>query len=409
MVRSRSQKHPVAVACRKCGTTQNLATDHSNANGKRSLCRSCSAHASRAYRQQARKRNGSPIGPRSNSPTLEPLTDTQLVHQLRTLIAVRRPHPWELAELSDHFDVGVTRIRRALDALSDMRVNVRQSDTGGVWIAGEIPQRDPTVIPLASLRGQSYRFGLTADNHLCSKYARMDVLNALFDLWADLGVSTVLQCGNMIDGEARFNKGDLVAYGIQGQIEYFCEHWPQRKGMTTQFITGDDHEGWYIQREHVDIGQLIQDTAQRMGRTDLVYLGHMEHDITLQAPDGKATMRLIHAGGGSAYATSYAPQKLVESYTGGEKPQILLIGHYHKAEYGYPREVHTVQAAATQAQTPFMRKNKIQSHLGGWTLTFEQSKDGIIHGFTPRFDPFFDREFYEERQWKYMWRGRKAA
>lgn len=595
--------------------------------------------------------------------------------------------------------------------------------------------------------------------HNCSKYARMDVLNALYDLWADQGITTVYQCGNMIDGEARFNKGDLLAYGIDGQGDYFVEHWPQRKGITTYFVTGDDHEGWYIQREQVNIGELLEQKARKAGHTDLVYLGHMEHDIVLQAPKGRAILRLIHAGGGSSYATcvdadteiltgqgwyrfpelprglavatmnretcaleyqvptdyieaphtgtmlhfsgnvadllvtpnhrmwvrrpwqrwpsckstghnvnqgyqlvtadrirgrnwcfpksaqwegqhieridipkvtaepkgrlqynfdslpaapflrllgwyvsegnlnhanrqveinqlpgprqdeiaalaeslgyrpyvwgakvritslqlysylegsgrsgkkrvpafiktltpeliweflegylrgdgckaprgggkrkwhsmvtasplladdlqelflkvglaatvtgrgprdgfirgqriygrqnqyvvsinydmleptlrtpkqvpfdgtvycvsvpnelivvrrngkiaiignSYAPQKIVESYQGGQKPTILLVGHYHKAEYGFPREVHVVQAAATQDQTPFLRKHKIQSHLGGWTISFVQSQEGLIHAFTPRFDNFYDRDFYTDDQWRFVWKN----
>jgi len=302
----------------------------------------------------------------------------------------------------------VGRIREAIERMADGRVNVQQGETGGFWISSDIQQRPATVIPLESVKGQRHLFGLTADNHLCSKYARMDVLEALFDIWADQGVKTVYQCGNMIDGEARFNKGDIVAFGLEAQVDFFVEHWPRRKGIVTKFVTGDDHEGWYVQREHVDIGQIIEDRARRAGRTDLIYLGHMEHDIVLQAPAGKAVVRLIHAGGGSSYATSYAAQKIVESYQGGQKPQVLLVGHYHKAEYGYPREVHVVQAAATQDQTPFLRKNKIQSHLGGWTISFEQSDDGLIPGFTPRFDPFYDRDFYEDKQWKYRWRAEAA-
>lgn len=394
--------------CRKCGTTSNLCTDTSNSSGKRSLCRDCAADDSKRARQRRRQAAGA-TSKRVDSPTLQPINDGQLRHQVKELLAHRRTHPWTIEELSDQFNVGISRVKRALEEMADNKVNLRQSEvTGGFWVAQEIPQREPLVIPTASLKGKPFRFGLTADNHLCSKYARMDVLNALYDLWEEQGITTVYQCGNMIDGEARFNKGDILAYGIEAQCDYFVEHWPQRKGITTYFVTGDDHEGWYIQREHVDIGQLMHDKATRAGRKDLVYLGHMEHDIVLQAKHGKAVMRLIHAGGGSAYATSYSVQKIVESYQGGQKPQALLVGHYHKAEYGYPREVHVVQAAATQDQTPFLRKNKIQSMLGGWTIGFEQSDDGLIHGFTPRFDPFFDRDFYESKQWKYHWRGKAA-
>lgn len=394
---------PIAQSCRKCGTGANLCTDNSNASGKRSICRPCMAEESKSKRQENRRASGSTAGPRSNSPTLEPLTDVQLAHQLRALLAKKRPTPWALDELSDQFDVGLSRIKRALDSLSEQHVNITQSD-GGLWIASEIPAEEPTVIPLQSLRGKVHRFAVTGDNHLGSRYARLDCLNALYDLWADMGITTVYQCGNMIDGEARFNKSDLLAFGIEGQTDYFIDNWPQRKGITTYYITGDDHEGWYVQREHINIGRFMAERAKAAGRDDLVYLGHMEHDLVFQAEHGHATCRLIHAGGGTAYALSYTLQQIINSYSGGEKPNLLCAGHYHKFDANYWREVFNVQVGATQQQTPWMRKKKIQSQLGGVTIEFEQSKDGLLHNIKVGWTPFYNREFYLDEQWKYHWR-----
>lgn len=256
--------------------------------------------------------------------------------------------------LSDELDTAPKVVRAAIERLQSSGKNINVTD--GFEISKDIVPRAPTVIDTSKFKGKHIKFGLTGDNHLGSKYCRLDVLNALFDIWEDQGIDTVYQLGNMIDGDARFNKFDLLAHGMEEQVNYFVKNWPKRKGIVTKFVTGDDHEGWYVQREGVDIGRVLQGHAREEGREDLVYLGHMEHDIILQAPHGQSTMRLIHAGGGSAYATSYSAQKIVESYSGGEKPSILLIGHYHKAEYGYPREVHVVQCgcftANTHIQTP---------------------------------------------------------
>ena len=312
---------------------------------------------------------------------------------------------WSTHALSSHFDVGMARIDEAISHLDDSFVTLHTAPEGVALNRELSPVIDTTSIPLAAMAGREVIFGLTADNHLGSRYSRLDVLEALFDIWASEGVETVYQLGNIIDGEARFNKFDIVAYGIEGQVDYLVRHWPQRPGITTMFITGDDHEGWYIQREGIDIGRYIQHKAEAAGRSDLVYLGHMEHDLLL---GDHCRMRLIHAGGGSAYALSYAPQKIIESYTGGTKPDVLLIGHYHKAEYGYVRNVHYIQAGATQDQTPFMRKQKIQSHVGGWTVRFTLSESGHIHRFQPTWDPFYDREYYE-RQWKYGWNGTSTS
>lgn len=306
--------------------------------------------------------------------------------------------------LSEHFDVSVKALKAAVSELIAAGKTV--SIDSGVELLRELPpQSKPTVIDVSKFKGKKFKFGFTADNHLCSKYARMDVLEALYDIWEAQGITEVYQAGNMIDGEARFNRFDLlVAPGVEAQVDYFVKHWPHRKGITTYFITGDDHEGWYIRDFGIDIGRVMEQRAREAGRTDIVFLGNMEHDIMLKGKKGKSFMRIIHAGGGSSYATSYKAQKIVESYQGGEKPAILLIGHYHKAEYGYPREVHCVQAGCTEDQSPFMRKNNLQAHVGGWTISFEVDDNGIVHAFTPQFHPFYDRGFYSGDRWKYHWK-----
>lgn len=310
-----------------------------------------------------------------------------------------------LEQLSDHFDTGVGKVRKMMEELSHAGHNIQIVTGGGIELSRDIPKADPTRINAEKMAGKVVRFGLTGDNHLGSKYARLDVLNCLFDIWQKEGIKDVYQLGNMIDGEARFNIFDLVARGIDGQVKYFVDNWPARKGITTQFITGDDHEGWYVQREGINIGQVIQDEAERAGRKDLKYLGHMEHDVIFAGKKQQTVMRLVHAGGGSAYATSYSVQKIVESYQGGEKPHILLVGHYHKAEYGYPREVHTLQCGTTEDQTPFMRKKKIQAHLGGWIVEFTLTEMGVVSRFKCEWIPFFDKGFYD-KAWKYHYRGK---
>jgi hypothetical protein len=344
-------------------------------------------------------------GPRNQTVAYKPTDPTKITpadpNAARVLeIILRRKSLQSVENLADALVTSPAIIRRALDDLKSGGHNVVTAD-GLVELSKEIPKADPFRIDTRTLKGKVFRFGLTADNHLCSKYERMDVLNALYDIWHEQGITTVYQCGNMIDGDAPFNKNDVIVRGLEAQSQYFAEHWPKRKGMTTYYITGDDHEGWYVQREGVDVGRYLDGAVRHAGRKDLVYLGHMEHDIVFRGKRQQSIMRLIHAGGGSSYATSYAAQKIVESYQGGEKPQVLLIGHYHKAEYGYPREVHCVQAGCTCDQTPFMRKNKLQAHVGGWTIEITLNDDGVITRFRQEWMPFFDKGWYKG-QWRYQ-------
>ncbi|WP_446744310.1 hypothetical protein [Silvibacterium acidisoli] len=244
----------------------------------------------------------------------------------------------------------------------------------------------------------THHFGFVTDNHLCNKHSRLDVLRAAYEHFAEVGIKTVFNAGNWIDGEARFNKSELVtAPGMDKQLDYMIDNYPVRPGITTHYIAGDDHEGWYQQREGIEVGHYLQMRAEEQGRKDLRYLGYAEADIRLRFGTGEAVMRLVHPGGGSAYAISYTDQKRAESYQGGEKPHIELVGHYHKFNHGYPREIHTLQGGCTCDQTMFMRKKRLQAHVGFSTVKIKQDINGAVERFVVEWFPHFDRGYYEKR------------
>lgn len=246
----------------------------------------------------------------------------------------------------------------------------------------------------------TYVFGACSDNHLGSKYARLDVLNELYDIYAEEGVDRVYNAGNWIDGEARFNKHDLLVHGMDGQLEYLAQHYPQREGIHTYAVAGDDHEGWYAQHFGVDIGRRAEQTMRQHGRKDWHDLGYMEaHIILRHAKTGaEATLACVHPGGGSAYALSYSIQKIIEALDGGEKPAVGLYGHYHKLWAGNIRNVWAIQTGTTEDQTPFMRKNKLAAHVGGTIVTLKQDpKTGAITRCKVELLRWFNRGFSNGR------------
>jgi hypothetical protein len=212
----------------------------------------------------------------------------------------------------------------------------------------------------------------------------------------------VLHTGNYIDGEARFNKYELKVHGMDAQLAYMAEHYPRHEGMDTRLISGDDHEGWYGQREGVDIGRYMESVMRRAGRTDLTHLGYMEAFIPLvHGTTGKTSqIHVMHPGGGSAYATSYTVQKAVEAYEGGEKPAILLMGHYHKAEHLETRNVHCFQTGCFQDQTIFARKKRLVFTIGGWILMFRQNPEtGAVEEVVSYFKQYFNTGYYTNNRW----------
>lgn len=308
--------------------------------------------------------------------------------------------PATTAELAARFNVTQRRVKETLKefAAAGARL-VKRADRW--FIDRYLAPSTGEAWKVTSDKDGVHRFGLIADTHLGSKHERLDVMHALYDWFAANGITNVFHCGNWIDGEARFNKHELQpeAHGMQQQLDYFVEHYPQRKGIKTLFVVGDDHEGWYAQREGVDIGNMLVDTGKRAGRDDLVNLGYKEAFVTLEHAKSKAKARMLvdHPGGGSSYALSYAPQKRIESAQGGEKPAIWCFGHWHKSGYFYVRNVHAILVPCCKDLDTFGRKKGLEYHIGGVIVSAQQRADGSIPIVVPRFQMFYDRGYHNQQ------------
>ena len=240
------------------------------------------------------------------------------------------------------------------------------------------------------------KYGVVADTHLGCKEERLDALHACYDVFEQEGIKHVFHGGNIVDGYIqKINNASTFVTTPDGQAQYVIDNYPQRKGITTYFITGDDHEGWWI-KDGLNWGAYLEMMAKKQGRDDLVYIGHVEADIDLSVKGGKAVMKIQHPGGGSAYSRSYTGQKQVESFQGGEKPQILIQGHYHVNNYMCERNVHVISLPGFQDQTVFARKKRLRMEVGGGIIHLKQNPaDGSITRFKYELIPFFDRQYYQ--------------
>jgi len=305
--------------------------------------------------------------------------------------------PKTINNLTDLLSISTIQVNEMLDALIQSGYSIVKKGNS-VQISSGIKSGEYHKINPRNLWGRELKFGVLSDSHLASKYERLDVLESAYNVFVKENIKVVYHAGNLVDGEARFNKYELYAHGITDQTLYALDHYPQRSGIETHFITADDHEGWWQQREGIDFGRYLTLEANERGRKDLVHLGYQEVDIELEGKNGSAIMRLLHPGGGSAYAISYAVQKIIESFQGGEKPQIVVCGHYHKFGYFCPREVHCLLTGCTEDQSRFMRKNKIQANVGFSIVTLIQADNGTITSFKVDWHPFFDRKYYITRK-----------
>jgi predicted phosphodiesterase len=86
---------------------------------------------------------------------------------------------------------------------------------------------------------------------------------------------------------------------------------------------------------------------------------------------------------------SYRVQKLIESFTGGTKPNVLLMGHSHKQGYFFERNIHAVSGGALSTQSKWMRSKRMPNHSGYHFITIRVDEDGGVGDLTLTFRPFY--------------------
>ena len=236
------------------------------------------------------------------------------------------------------------------------------------------------------------RFGLMGDTQINSKYTQLTHLHSLYDIYLSEGIETVYHVGDIDEGE-QMRVGHQYECYTQGADDHIAEIvrvYPARRGIKTKFITGN-HDHSIIKRAGYDIGYSIANMRQ-----DMEYLGQ---SCALVYLTDNCTMELRHPIDGTAYALSYKIQKMIEAMSGGEKPNILAVGHYHKADYIFYRNVHAIQTGTLQAQTPFMRGKGISAHMGGWIVEIHVNDDGAINRIKTEFIPFYTAIKDDYKNW----------
>ncbi len=229
--------------------------------------------------------------------------------------------------------------------------------------------------PSLHLDGVVHTFGVIGDTHLGSLYADLALLDFAYDIFESEQIGTVFHAGDILDGEKmhRGQEYELSVHGADAQVDFCCDRYPKRDGITTYFIDGN-HDRSFWKRSGICTGARI---SQK--RSDLVYLGYQESDIIVGEGECKAKIRLFHGeDGSSSYAISYRPQRYVAELASGTKPDILLMGHYHKAEQLFYRGVTTFQTGTLQRQTPFMRGRRLSAAIGFWVIRIIVGPNRIV-------------------------------
>ena len=204
---------------------------------------------------------------------------------------------------------------------------------------------------------QVLSFGLISDTHINSKYTQLTYLQKFYEICSQRGIKDIYHVGDIDEGEQMRTGHQYECYtqGADDHISEIVANYPCLDEIVTHFITGN-HDSSIYKRCGVDIGEIIA-----MKRKDMKYLGR---DCARIEITPNCILELRHPWDGTAYALSYKPQKMIDGMEADSKPNILAIGHYHKLEYLFYRNVHCFQAGCFQTQTPFYKG--INSDYKNW-------------------------------------------
>lgn len=288
--------------------------------------------------------------------------------------------------LCDKFDRGPSNIRAALQGLRDKGYAVANVETGD----GEAFILPKSTIPFAAkkhidFRGAELAVGIVADTHLASTKCAFQFLHDSYDHFEAEGIESVLHCGDVTDGSGergyRGHQWEVLegCMDWRGCLRYAHENYPVRKGIRTYMIAGN-HDLWEFDATGRDILHMLANGSSEPlcplpPREDLVYLGQELADVTL-GPGVR--IRLHHPGGGSAYAVSYKLQKAIEAMPGGDKPHMLLMGHYHQSCDLFLRNVKGIQVPGMQWRTKFLQKHIREPVVGALIVRARIDGDGSL-------------------------------
>ena len=171
----------------------------------------------------------------------------------------------------------------------------------------------------------------------------------------------------------------MKLWGVDEQRDYLCKLLPRKRGLSYKMIGGNHDESFL----KAGAGDIIESLAER--RDDVEALGFYEAWVPMHG----ITAMLHHGDGGGAYALSYKLQRFIDAIPGGQKPQILIQGHYHNAFWMPYRNVFAFHPGCFQGPTLFTKRKGLHPVPGGYVIEVWTDEDRGIRRVRPEFLPYY--------------------
>ena len=231
-----------------------------------------------------------------------------------------------------------------------------------------------------SFDGESIKVGFCTDTHIGDESFSDYLWEGFIRECEAEQVDIILHAGDLLEGMS--NRPDQIYHltdiGFSKQMDH-AEDILSQTSIPIKIIDGN-HDRWGMKAGGI---LAVRDIANRLEHVE--FMGHDTGDIVIN----DTVWRLWHGEDGSSYATSYRVQKLIEAFTGGDKPHVLLCGHTHKQGYFFERNIHAVSGGALSYQSHWMKSTRKACHTGFWIIV-ATIRDGQVVKFCPTWYPIYE-------------------
>lgn len=335
----------------------------------------CSARTARRWRRYFELGVADPASP-------VPGSEVEVTEgEIEAIYKLIRTKSMSVHELSEALDRSESSISHILAKMEDKGYNIAQ-DSFDVQITSSRSVRPPDEIPAPIAHSMELKLAFPSDWHFGSKMAQITHFLRFIAHARESGVKDFFVPGDIFHG-TRMYRGqelDLYAKTPDAQEEALSyvfkpepdEHW---------YILGGNHDWSLVKNCGTD---KVWHFCQKW--PNVYFLGYDKADIPVT---DQFSVRLLHPGGGPAYAASYRAQKSLEAlayeelsaFAAGEKDpcvRVLAVGHLH-FEFNMMRG-HCVafQAGCFEAQTAYEAQKNLIPNIGAYILTLRLSDSGNI-------------------------------
>ena len=211
-----------------------------------------------------------------------------------------------------------------------------------------------------------FRIGISSDYHINDFHHDNDSLKNFYELMQDIEVDLHIFAGDLVAGQGVYKgqNNDLRCWGYDSQLEGALQDVPDLKGIPTYAI-GGNHDASFMKSAGADIMRAFCDQVDGWKNMGI-------GDARLFLTDWiAADVHHNTAGGGAAYAISYAAQKYLRTNSIFDSPDIFIQGHWHRLDYYEICGIKAFEAGTFQRVTDYAKNKGFGASVGGILVEFD--------------------------------------